>query len=58
MYTSKVTWDQRKCWKTFTKWSGTYTKKEYTFLNENNHHFNFMLMKRTTDGNDNGFLTV
>lgn len=29
-----------------------------TYVNKNNHHFNFMLMKRTTDGNDDDFFTV
>lgn len=32
-------------------------KKECTFLNKNNHHFNCMLMKGTTDSNDNGLFT-
>jgi len=32
-------------------------KKDCTFLNKNNHHFNCMLMKWTTDGNDDGFFT-
>jgi hypothetical protein len=32
-------------------------KKECRYLNKNNHHFNFILMKGATDGNDDGFFT-